>query len=131
VLARSGSYTTAFFEAFPKPGGFIRGEGASIRAAERAAFSIFQKELACPAHIYSRGKYINGGGHCQRCGRWDRKAFPPIVILGSWRKPVHSFHFLSEEDEAEPPRGHWRRKLWLRRKVFGLIAPTNQEPPNA
>lgn len=123
VIGRNNSYTTAFFEAFPKPSGFIRGEGSSIADAERAAFAKYTKELGCAGHMYSRGRYLNGGGHCQRCGRWEYKAFPPVVILGSWRKPVERYFFLSEEDKLEPPRGHWRRKLWLRRKVFGETPP--------
>ena len=121
VLGREGSYTTAFFEAFAKPGGFIRGEGETIESAERAAFAIYQKEIACPGHVYSRGRYTNGGGHCQKCGRWESKAFKPIVILGGWRAPVDRFYFLDESDLVEPPPGHWRRKLWLRRKLFGEI----------
>jgi len=34
VLSKKGSYSTAFFEAFPKDGGSIRGEGSDLKAAE-------------------------------------------------------------------------------------------------
>ena len=56
---KGGSYSTAFFEAMPAGGGFIRGEGKSIEEAEADAFSRFEKEDACRPHRWGRRGYTN------------------------------------------------------------------------
>ncbi|MGY0793145.1 hypothetical protein ACW7BJ_27580 [Azospirillum argentinense] len=49
VLSESGSYGTAFFEAFPNDGsgGFLRGEGKTVEEAEADCFSQWQRQHAC------------------------------------------------------------------------------------
>jgi hypothetical protein len=72
------SYITAFFEAFPRdPDTFIRGEGASIEAAERDAWESFQKYAACSGHEPERRGYTNGAGFCKNCDMFMNKVFPP------------------------------------------------------
>lgn len=49
VFSNKGNYLTAFFEVFPKtPATFIRGEGATIEEAEKAAWEKYQKIISCP-----------------------------------------------------------------------------------
>lgn len=73
VLASSGSYRTAFVEAFPaSPPVFIRGEGETIEQAENAAWERYQQMLTCPAHPahgpWDRRTYRNGYAFCEQCG---------------------------------------------------------------
>lgn len=78
VLSASGSYVTAFFEAFPKaPQTFIRGEGQDLPAAEADAWAQWQKIVACPAHEFERRGYKNGAGFCKHCGLFISRAFEP------------------------------------------------------
>lgn len=86
VLGTAGSYATAFFEAFPRDsaGGFIRGEGATIAAAEADAFQRWQRESSCE-HRWGRspaaGKaaYTNGGTFCRNCKAFTTGVMKPIV----------------------------------------------------
>lgn len=79
VLVDGGkSYTTAFFEAFPKePKTFIRGEGATIADAEADAWAQFEKFSACPHPAFERRKYRNGAGFCVACGMFKSQCFEP------------------------------------------------------
>jgi hypothetical protein len=72
-------YTTAFFEAFPRdPVTFLRGEGATIAAAEDHAWAQWRQILACPGHALERRGYTNGAGFCRRCNLFVSRAFDPI-----------------------------------------------------
>ena len=85
VFARSGSYVTAFFEAFPlDPQTFIRGEGETVEAAEEAAWQKWQRVLECPGDVHefeTRG-YMNGAGFCIHCGLFQSGVFD-LAELGS------------------------------------------------
>lgn len=126
VLAKAGSYRTAFFEAFPgdNAGGFLRGEGKTIAEAEMACFARYNKEATC-AHRWGRKGYTNGGAICYHCGAF-KSVFHEVHILGDWRKPLSQM----ENDYLDfPPRigdarsMKYRRKIELRKKVFG-VAPS-------
>jgi len=77
-LAKNTSYTTAFFEAFPRnPDTFIRGEGTTIEEAEDNAFSKFEKYSACDHPEFEKRDYKNGYGFCVKCGMGSSGAFEP------------------------------------------------------
>jgi len=76
VFTPSGSYRTAFFEAFPD--GFIRGEGTTLAEAETAAWTQYQQHQACPGHEYERREYRNGAGFCKHCGKFKGKVFESL-----------------------------------------------------
>jgi hypothetical protein len=81
-----GAYGTAFFEAFPAGGGFFRGEGADLEAAEADCLAKYVRFTRCD-HLWGRGKYTNGGAICRRCGSFMTR-FRPITRLGAWRDPI-------------------------------------------
>jgi hypothetical protein len=62
------SYSTAFFEAFPKEpfSTFIRGEGKDLAEAEKSAFTKLTTYLNCPEHEFER-KNDGGQGKCKHC----------------------------------------------------------------
>lgn len=125
VLAKAGNYRTAFFEAFPddNAGGFIRGEGADLAAAEKDAFAKYQREVACE-HRWGRLGYLNGGALCYRCKAFST-VFQPVHELGDWRRPLNPLEvdYLSCEAEPSTEKGRaLRRKLVLRKRLFG-VAP--------
>ncbi|MCW3783026.1 hypothetical protein [Defluviimonas salinarum] len=132
VLEREGGgYDTAFFEAFPKAGGFIRGEGETIAAAEAAALAQFRRESGCQ-HRWSRKDYTNGGTICRDCGGF-KMTMKPIVSLGSWREPLNS-HELDRaisgdlapspaDDLNTPGRARRSRRAWLRLRMHGFLLP--------
>ncbi len=112
-------YMTAFFEAFLPVEGFIRGEGETIAAAERAAWALLERDRACPRHQWTRRGYRNGLGFCRFCGASRSGVFRPIVTLGTWREPVtwHWVGLLGETVERPDDPGDRRRRLRL--KHFG------------
>lgn len=122
-----GHYQTAFFEAFPSGGGFIRGEGPSIVDAEASAFAKFQKISVC-AHQWSRKGYINGGGICRCCGAFQ-SVFQPIVTLGVFRNPLTptSLELLAEGAYRpcmdDPGQHKYHRRQWLKAKMMGIDVP--------
>lgn len=126
VINDTGGYETAFFEAFPDGGGFIRGEGKTIGEAERKAFAQYQKEAACQ-HVWGRRTYLNGGGICLKCKGFGTNKFQPIMRLGEWRKPLSRLENELLELWFRPDRGRpldaeqqkMARKLMLRKRVFG------------
>lgn len=66
---RPDRYTTAFFEAFPsQPDTFIRGEGATVEAAEADCWARYQRIMACDAHVFERRGRRDGYGYCMKCG---------------------------------------------------------------
>lgn len=81
-----GSYGTAFFEAFPAGGGFFRGEGPDLAAAEADCLAKYERFTLCD-HLWGRGRYTNGGAVCRRCGAFMTR-FRPVTRLGAWRDPI-------------------------------------------
>lgn len=148
VLSREGSYRTAFFEAFPQDGsgGFIRGEGETLEAAEVSAYARWKRQMQCfsgGGHRWSRNRrfkngqtrlYINGGAFCLRCGAFET-VLPPIVELGDWRKPlcVSELSLIRSgaiwPRDAKPDTVKFARKLWLRARAAGIRLPHYSEPP--
>lgn len=118
-------YYTCFFEAFPsdktKSGGFIRGEGDTIEAAEDRAFSKYLKEIAC-AHLWGRETYDNGGQLCRHCRAFRAGILKPVVKLGARRVPISKSEAWILEtadeisDEASKP---YIKSLKLRKSLFG------------
>lgn len=95
VFRRDGStYRTAFFEAFPPPNGFIRGEGETIADAEDAAWSQFIRESGCE-HEFERRNYTNGAGICRHCGGFRARVFEELPPDPS-RKPSWMERMFSE-----------------------------------
>lgn len=78
ALADPKTYTTAFFEAFPRePDTFIRGEGKTIEEAEAQAWEHLERIKACPGHEYEKRGYTNGAGLCRHCDLFKSKVFEP------------------------------------------------------
>ena len=133
--ARGGCYGTAFFEAFPGDGGFIRGEGADLEAAEASARAKLTTYAACPKHVYGRRGYTNGGGTCLKCGRFEAGIFQPIHDLNAWKRPLQDIEVslvcmgvtVTQAGESAEERRHHRR-VHLRFKVAGVPLP---DPPPA
>ena len=123
IVLGKESYTTAFFEAFPRVGGystFIRGEGKDIREAEQSAWNIYQRQLNCPGHEFSRdfrGKHHDDGyGRCIHCRLTSTDALPPETlcdVCGAPTKLEHEGrhmcykHFFEEIDVEEHAREHF------------------------
>lgn len=128
IVLGKNPYSTAFFEAFPDKsvttaGGFIRGEGATIEAAEDDAFAKFTKEASCQ-HLWGREKYRNSGQLCRHCRAFRSGHLKEVVILGRHRKPLEWYEAHTLEMDSD---GTWMRILRLRAKLFGITEP----PPKA
>lgn len=129
VLSRSrgGSYATAFFEAFPKGGGFIRGEGPTIADAEKDAFEKFKRESVCQ-HAWSRKSYTNGGAICRKCGAFQ-SVFKPIVKLQGFRDPLSASCLMMaadghlRPDPGNPQSERYCRRTWLKARLAGIALP--------
>lgn len=128
-----GGYVTAFFEALPAAGGFVRGEGADPAAAEAAAFAKWRRGEDCPGHRWGRKGYANGAGFCRNCGTFGSKAFRPLHDLHAWRDTLSA----SELDAVSygccapsPEGGTYGRRLWLRARLSGIAVP-EPEPADA
>lgn len=112
VISEKGSYGTAFFEAFPSDGsgGFLRGEGEDLDAAEASAFKQYSRQKNCfdtGGHTWSRAMrrkdketrlrkekevpkvntYTNGGCFCLKCGAFQT-VMKPIKSLDEWKRPL-------------------------------------------
>jgi len=78
VFSDSGNYSTAFFEAFPeKPHCFVRGEGNSLKEAEKNCWDKYQKILTCD-HEMERRKRTDGYGYCKHCS-YSSMVFEPLT----------------------------------------------------
>lgn len=127
-----GNYRTAFFEAFPKKGGFIRGEGKTIEEAEADAFGQYRKISACD-HAWSRKSYTNGGGICRTCGGF-MTVFKPIVKLGEFAKPLSPSALDMVADghmrpSANGESARYARRQWLKAKRMGIDLPDFDTAP--
>jgi hypothetical protein len=123
-------YTTAFFEAFPDEnvtasGGFIRGEGKTIAEAEDNAFTKFKKESSCN-HLWGREHYTNSGQLCRHCRAFRCNEVKPIVMLGSWRKPVEWYETSFMDGDSK-----YSRILRLRANLFGVTERPDAARPFA
>ena len=112
------TYTTAFFEAFPKkPSTFIRGEGKNIEEAENNAWEQLQKYLVCKNHEFERRNYKNGAGFCKHCGLFNSKAFEPLTECCICGKPTNyscdnkELWYCEEHDDQMPEEN----KTWWRK----------------
>jgi hypothetical protein len=118
VLSRNPnkeSYRTAFFEAFPNdPPTFIRGEGATVAAAEVAAFAKWEKYLSCLGHEFERRDYRNGAGFCKHCGLFRSGAFEPLETCCICNTPT--FHSLTTD-------GRWWCVERKAQRPIELISP--------
>ena len=124
VLKKDGdAYATAFFEAFPVGGGFFRGEGASIAAAEADCLEKYDRFSRC-AHIWGRGRYTNGGAICRRCGAFMTR-FRPIPRLGAFRDPISATELDLAMDGycRRDPKDRFQTRLWLRLTRAGIRLP--------
>lgn len=129
-----GSYGTAFFEAFPPAGGFIRGEGETIALAEAKALARFRRESACQ-HRWGRDRWTNGGALCRNCGAFQT-VFTPIVRLGAWRDPLTAFEidhiasgYLRPGAETDARSRRYHRRMALKAAVAGIRLPEIPQEP--
>lgn len=91
VFAKSGSYRTAFVEAFPR-GTFLRGEGPSLAEAEKDCWRQWNKMQACIQHgKWDRRHYRNGSAYCGNCGTWFSSVLPELS-----EDPEREAHFLEK-----------------------------------
>lgn len=86
-IADEESYTTAFFEAFPKnPSCFLRGEGKTIEEAEESCWQKYQKVLNCK-HEMERRDRTDGYGYCKHCS-YSSTVFEPLTKCCKCGKPT-------------------------------------------
>ena len=86
-LVDEESYTTAFFEAFPKtPSCFLRGEGKTIEEAEESCWEKYQKVLNCN-HEMERRDRTDGYGYCKHCS-YSSTVFEPLTKCCKCGKPT-------------------------------------------
>jgi hypothetical protein len=124
------TYTTAFFEAFPKePNTFIRGEGKNVEEAEENAWNDFQKFSLCDKHEFEKRGYKNGAGFCKHCGMFASDAFEPenkCIICGkptyytndiddNWYCEEHD-NLMPEDKKPEWKKRHERLKKYMEEK---------------
>lgn len=82
--APTGTYRTAFVEAFPRnPNTFLRGEGPTIAAAEDACWVQYERIQNCAGGggehgPYEPRQYRNRAGFCTRCGAWFPRVLPEL-----------------------------------------------------
>lgn len=134
VMKGSESYRTAFFEAFPREGGFFRGEGGTIFEAEANCFEKFRRFNACD-HRWGRRNYTNGGAICYRCGAF-KSVFKPIPRLGKAMEPLSIMEldsamsgFLRPLPREDARMARHRRWTILRLRLFGVALPETPGSP--
>lgn len=119
AAADEETYTTAFFEAFPKsPSCFIRGEGKTIEEAEAQAFKKFAGILGCPGHEFEPRGRRDGYGYCKHCTLSMSGVLP---ILNKCCKCKEPTNFTSDDKGRFYCKRHARVKPkstneWLRTK---------------
>ena len=121
VISKAGNYQTAFVEAFPSdPSTFLRGEGATMEAAEDACWAKFERITACDhAAGYETRGYRNGAGFCKGCGMFASAVFDLAEIgavckvcgEGYWTQ-VGGDLFCKDHDPNERPDGAINGLLW-------------------
>lgn len=124
VIKRDGgAYGTAFFEAFPAGGGFFRGEGSDLAAAEAACLAKYLRFTGCE-HLWGRRGYTNGGAVCRRCGAFMTR-FRPIPRLGAFRDPLSATELdLAMDGYCRPDRSdRFQARIRLRLARAGIRLP--------
>jgi hypothetical protein len=128
IRREGGAYGTAFFEAFPAEGGFFRGEGSDLAAAEADCLSKYEKFTRCD-HLWGRGTYTNGGAICHRCRAFMTR-FHPIPRLGKHLDPISVMELDLAMDGAcrpvrrpDPSGDRYARRLSLRLARAGIRLP--------
>ena len=129
-----GTVGEAFFEVFPREGGYVRGEGASTEDAEAACHAKAVRHRDCAAgggHAWSR-KFDHGLGRCRICNA-SQMVFQPIVNPGTWKEPlwlyeldsVFSGHLepVDHPELATKRRDRSARRTWLRFRLHGIDLP--------
>lgn len=128
IRREGGTYGTAFFEAFPAEGGFFRGEGSDLAAAEADCLAKYEKFTRCD-HLWGRGRYTSGGAICRRCGSFMTR-FKPIPRLGKHLDPISVTELDLAMDGAcrpgsrpDPAGDRYARRLFLRLARAGIRLP--------
>ena len=67
-----------FFEAFPATGGFFRGEGDNLAAAEAACWLKYERAATCPEHQWDRRDRRDGCAYCRLCGFFGSRVLEPL-----------------------------------------------------
>ena len=122
VLSKTGNYQTAFVEAFPSsPSTFLRGEGATMEAAEDACWAQYERITACDhtAGYEARG-YRNGAGFCKGCGMFASDVFDlaeigsVCVVCGTpaYWTVVDGNIYCRDDDPGERPDGALAGLMW-------------------
>lgn len=115
------SYTTAFFEAFPKkPSCFIRGEGKTIEEAEEKAFKKFQAILDCKEHEFEPRGRKDGYGYCKHCSLSMSEVLPILNKCCKCKKPTNwtsddNGNYYCEKHARVKPKSKSR---WLQKKKY-------------
>jgi hypothetical protein len=137
VLSNKGNYRTAFFEAFPEGPGFFRGEGATIAEAEKDCLDRYIRFTQCD-HIWGRGRYLNGGATCRKCGAFA-SVMNPVTELGAYRKPISASELRiaamgglrpsKDETTNDASKIRYERRLFLRLRRAGIDLPEATAAP--
>jgi len=137
-ILNTESYTTAFFEAFPKtPSCFIRGEGKTIYDAEEDAWKKYQKIVTCN-HEMERRNRTDGYAYCKHCS-YSAIVFEPLTKCCKCDKPTsHSTDYKgnyyckkhSSTKPKNPKPEIWERYLSnrlprKRKKLLKICAKNN------
>lgn len=141
------SYTTAFFEAFPKnPSCFLRGEGKTIEEAEESCWTKYQKVINCN-HEMERRDRTDGYAYCKHCS-YSSTVFQPLTkcykcgkrtaysqdYKGKWYCEKHNYtkpknpnpsHWENEDKRVPRKRKKLLKKCAVRKfqedKIFGKV----------
>lgn len=131
IRREGGAYGTAFFEAFPSEGGFFRGEGETLAAAEADCLERYRRFTRCD-HLWGRGTYTNGGAICRRCAFMTR--FHPIPRLGKHLDPISVMELDLAMNGAcrpcprpDPAGDRYARRLTLRLARAGIRLPDHDQ----
>ena len=128
-----GSYSTAFFEAFPRnPDCFLRGEGATIREAESQCWQKYESILACPGHEYERREREDGYAYCRHCAFSGRVLEPTTTCFVCAVPTRHgrdvNGEVYCEEHYDELPPELWDRTRQMVEEMKGeQVAPATRE----
>ena len=101
------SYTTAYFEAFPKkPSCFLRGEGKNIEDAEEKCWQKYQKLINCD-HEMERRDRTDGYGYCKKCS-YAHMVFEPLTkcckcgIPTAYRTDYKGRYYCKKHNNTKP-----------------------------
>ncbi|HEY8937068.1 MAG TPA: hypothetical protein VIM65_17695 [Cyclobacteriaceae bacterium] len=108
IVLGSKPYTTAFFEAFPKDCGFIRGEGDNIEQAEEKAWIRYQSIINCSGHEFDGRGRTDGYGYCKNCSLSKSGALPILNKCKvcndptNWRKDFKGKYWCKKHGRLAP-----------------------------